>query len=110
MRSRTGAEFAVDPSGFVTTTADFSISAGAADRAIVVESSPWACADTRVNVPAGRVVESPFERWRPEAVDLVVITQLIDVDRLEALRQRCAERRVSLERLHFALDQLVAAS
>ena len=44
----------------------------APDRAIVVESSPWACADTRVNVPAGRVVESPFERWRPEAVDLVV--------------------------------------
>jgi UDP-GlcNAc:undecaprenyl-phosphate GlcNAc-1-phosphate transferase len=43
-------------------------------------------------------------------VDLVVITQLIDVDRLEALRQRCAERQVSLERLHFALDQLVAAS
>jgi UDP-GlcNAc:undecaprenyl-phosphate GlcNAc-1-phosphate transferase len=43
-------------------------------------------------------------------VDLVVITQLIDVDRLEALRAQCAERRVSLERLHFALDQLVAAS
>ncbi len=43
-------------------------------------------------------------------VDLVVITQLIDVDRLEALREQCADRRVSLERLHFALDQLVAAS
>ena len=45
-----------------------------------------------------------------DGVDLVVITQLIDVERLEALRLRCVERRVSLERLHFALDQLVAAS
>ncbi|HUR35328.1 MAG TPA: hypothetical protein VM032_16100 [Vicinamibacterales bacterium] len=43
-------------------------------------------------------------------VDLIVITQLIDVERLELLRERCAERRVSLERLHFELDQLVAAS
>jgi UDP-GlcNAc:undecaprenyl-phosphate GlcNAc-1-phosphate transferase len=43
-------------------------------------------------------------------VDLVVITQLIDVERLDELRELCAERRVSLERLHFALDQLVAAS
>jgi UDP-GlcNAc:undecaprenyl-phosphate/decaprenyl-phosphate GlcNAc-1-phosphate transferase len=43
-------------------------------------------------------------------VDLIVITQLIDLERLETLRERCAERRVSLERLHFALDQLVAAS
>ncbi len=43
-------------------------------------------------------------------VDLVVITQLLDVERLEQLRLRCAERGVSLERLHFALDQLVAAS
>jgi FlaA1/EpsC-like NDP-sugar epimerase len=45
-----------------------------------------------------------------KAVDLVVITQLIDVERLEELRQRCAASGVSLERLHFALDQLVAAS
>ena len=29
-------------------------------------------------------------------------------ERLEELRVRCADRRVSLERLHFALDQLVA--
>jgi UDP-GlcNAc:undecaprenyl-phosphate GlcNAc-1-phosphate transferase len=43
-------------------------------------------------------------------VYLVVITQLIDVERLDALRGQCAECRVSLERLHFALDQLVAAS
>lgn len=43
-------------------------------------------------------------------VDLVVITQPIDVERLELLRRHCAEHRVSLERLHFALDQLVAAS
>jgi len=43
-------------------------------------------------------------------VDLVVLTQLIDVEWLEQLRESCAERRVSLERLHFELDQLVAAS
>ncbi len=43
-------------------------------------------------------------------VDLVVLTQLIDVERLEELRALCADRRVSLERLHFELDQLVAAS
>lgn len=43
-------------------------------------------------------------------VDIVVITQLIDVERLEALRAHCADRHVALERLHFALDQLVAAS
>jgi UDP-GlcNAc:undecaprenyl-phosphate GlcNAc-1-phosphate transferase len=43
-------------------------------------------------------------------VDLVVLTQLIDVDRLVALREQCAECHVSLERLHFELDQLVAAS
>jgi UDP-GlcNAc:undecaprenyl-phosphate GlcNAc-1-phosphate transferase len=43
-------------------------------------------------------------------VDLVVITQLIDVDRLERLRERCAARHVALERLHFELDRLVAAS
>lgn len=43
-------------------------------------------------------------------VDLVVLTQLIDVERLEQLQALCAERGVSLERLHFRLDQLVAAS
>lgn len=43
-------------------------------------------------------------------VDIVVITQLIDVERLEHLRQHCAARHVALERLHVALDQLVAAS
>jgi UDP-GlcNAc:undecaprenyl-phosphate GlcNAc-1-phosphate transferase len=46
---------------------------------------------------------------REGKVDLVVITQLIDVERLERLRECCAEHRVSLERLHFALDQLVAS-
>jgi UDP-GlcNAc:undecaprenyl-phosphate GlcNAc-1-phosphate transferase len=45
-----------------------------------------------------------------QRVDLIVVTQLIEVERLEELRARCAERHVSLERLHFALDQLVAAS
>lgn len=44
------------------------------------------------------------------AVDLVVITQLMDVERLEQLQMRCASRNVALERLHFDLDQLVAAS
>ena len=41
---------------------------------------------------------------------LVVITGLLDVERLEALRHACAEHQVDLERLHFALDRLVAAS
>jgi UDP-GlcNAc:undecaprenyl-phosphate/decaprenyl-phosphate GlcNAc-1-phosphate transferase len=44
------------------------------------------------------------------AVDIVVITRLIDADRLEILQALCAEHRVSLSRLHFELDQLVAAS
>ena len=43
-------------------------------------------------------------------VDLVVMTELVDVERLEALRLRCVERGVSLERLHCSLDQLVATS
>ena len=43
-------------------------------------------------------------------VDLVVLTQLVAVERLEQLRGCCVEHGVSLERLHFALDQLVAAS
>lgn len=43
-------------------------------------------------------------------VDLVVLTQLVAVERLEQLRTCCVEHGVSLERLHFALDQLVAAS
>jgi UDP-GlcNAc:undecaprenyl-phosphate GlcNAc-1-phosphate transferase len=45
-----------------------------------------------------------------QRVDLIVVTQLIDVDHLQELRDRCAESHVSLERLHFELDQLVAAS
>lgn len=44
------------------------------------------------------------------AIDLIVLTQLIDVERLEELRRLCVDRGVSLERLHFRLDQLVAAS
>ena len=44
------------------------------------------------------------------SIDLIVLTQLIDVERLEELRTRCTDRGVSLERLHFRLDQLVAAS
>ena len=43
-------------------------------------------------------------------VDLVVLTQSIDLERLEELRTQCADRHVSLERLHFALDPLIAAS
>jgi UDP-GlcNAc:undecaprenyl-phosphate GlcNAc-1-phosphate transferase len=45
------------------------------------------------------------------AVDSVVITtRLIDVERLEKLQALCAEHQVSLARLHFKLDQLVAVS
>jgi UDP-GlcNAc:undecaprenyl-phosphate GlcNAc-1-phosphate transferase len=45
------------------------------------------------------------------AVDSVVITtRLIDVERLENLQALCAEYRVSLARLQFQLDQLVAVS
>jgi 23S rRNA (uracil1939-C5)-methyltransferase len=44
----------------------------APDRAIVVESSPSACADARLNVPGARVHEMPFELWSPEPVGLVV--------------------------------------
>ena len=44
------------------------------------------------------------------AVDTVVITtHLISVDRLERLRGLCAEHGVSLARLHFRLDEIVAA-
>jgi UDP-GlcNAc:undecaprenyl-phosphate GlcNAc-1-phosphate transferase len=45
------------------------------------------------------------------AVDTVVIAApAIGVDRLNALRQLCTEHQVSLARLHFRLDQIVAAS
>ena len=44
------------------------------------------------------------------AVDMVVITRLIDTERLEELQSMCTEHRVRLSRLHFELDQLVAAS
>jgi FlaA1/EpsC-like NDP-sugar epimerase len=45
------------------------------------------------------------------AVDTVVITtHLISVDRLETLRRLCAEHQVALARLHFKLDEIVAAS
>ena len=43
-------------------------------------------------------------------VDLVVLTQPIAEDRLEALRTLCGEKQVGLARLHFVLDQLVAPS
>lgn len=44
----------------------------APDRAIIVESSPSACADARANVAGARVHETPFEQWAPEPVGLVV--------------------------------------
>jgi UDP-GlcNAc:undecaprenyl-phosphate GlcNAc-1-phosphate transferase len=45
------------------------------------------------------------------AVDSVVITApLMDLTRLEELQALCAEHQVSLARVHFKLDQLVAAS
>lgn len=43
------------------------------------------------------------------SVDLVVITQSVSVDRLDELRRICVERRVALERLQLALDNLVAS-
>jgi UDP-GlcNAc:undecaprenyl-phosphate GlcNAc-1-phosphate transferase len=44
------------------------------------------------------------------AVDTVVITtHLIGVDRLRTLQTLCAEHNVSLARLHFKLDEIVAA-
>jgi hypothetical protein len=45
------------------------------------------------------------------AVDSVVITtRLIGLDRLSELQALCTEHQVSLARLHFKLDQLVAVS
>ena len=44
------------------------------------------------------------------AVDLVVVTRLLDVERLTALQTLCTTHRVSLARLHFKLDHLVAVS
>jgi UDP-GlcNAc:undecaprenyl-phosphate GlcNAc-1-phosphate transferase len=45
------------------------------------------------------------------AVDIVVITShLMDADRLENLERLCTEHNVALARLHFKLDELVAAS
>lgn len=41
-------------------------------RLTAVESSPWACADARANVPQAAIVESRLERWTPEPADLVV--------------------------------------
>ena len=42
------------------------------DRAVIVESSPSACADARINVPSGTVVQHLFEQWRLQAAPLVV--------------------------------------
>lgn len=47
---------------------------------------------------------------REGSVDLIVLTQLVSIERLDSLRDCCSKHSVSLERLHFALDQLVAAS
>ena len=43
-------------------------------------------------------------------VDLVVITQSLEPNRLEELRLLCAESQVALERLHFRLEEVVPAS
>jgi UDP-GlcNAc:undecaprenyl-phosphate GlcNAc-1-phosphate transferase len=44
-------------------------------------------------------------------VDTVIVsTHLIDVERLEALKQLCADHNVTLARLHYKLDELVAVS
>lgn len=41
-------------------------------EAIVVEGSPSACADARLNIATGRVVRTMFEQWRPTPVRLAV--------------------------------------
>ena len=48
--------------------------ASADHEVVVVESSPSACADARVNLAGvhGRVVETTFEAWQPEPFDVVV--------------------------------------
>jgi UDP-GlcNAc:undecaprenyl-phosphate GlcNAc-1-phosphate transferase len=45
-----------------------------------------------------------------EVDSVVITTPLIDVERLERLRRLCAERNVSLARLHVELSHLVAVS
>ena len=48
---------------------------------------------------------------RGGAVDVVVIsTRLIDAGKLQELEQLCATHRVNLQRLHFRLEQITAAS
>ena len=42
-------------------------------RAIVVESSPSACADARVNAPAADICETTFETWTPTAVPCAIV-------------------------------------
>jgi 23S rRNA (uracil1939-C5)-methyltransferase len=41
-------------------------------RVTAIESSPAACADARINVPAATVVEVPVERWTPAPADLAI--------------------------------------
>jgi len=41
--------------------------------AVLVESSPSACADARRNLPDAEVVEVPFEQWQARPVDLAVV-------------------------------------
>jgi UDP-GlcNAc:undecaprenyl-phosphate/decaprenyl-phosphate GlcNAc-1-phosphate transferase len=44
-------------------------------------------------------------------VDTVILsTHLIDVERLDRLKELCSEHRVTLARLHYKLDELVAVS
>lgn len=42
-------------------------------HALLVESSPSACADARHNLPGAEVVEALFENWQPRPVDLAVV-------------------------------------
>ena len=41
--------------------------------AVLVESSPSACADARHNLPRAQIEEVPFERWEPRHIDLAVV-------------------------------------
>jgi 23S rRNA (uracil1939-C5)-methyltransferase len=45
-----------------------------AEQSIIVESSPFSCADARVNLgDRATVVAGPFERWAPQPVQLAVV-------------------------------------
>jgi 23S rRNA (uracil1939-C5)-methyltransferase len=62
----------VDAYGGVGLFASCAVPAGA--RTVLVEGSPWACADARANLAdrSAEVVESAMEEWTPTTADVVV--------------------------------------